>query len=90
MGRGNVLLVGDAAGFCNSFSEEGIRFAIENGLAVGYAVEEMKDNKGSLIENYSTETESFGTFVQKTHGLATSLTDTNREFVVDELKRRIY
>jgi flavin-dependent dehydrogenase len=31
VGRGNVLLSGDAAGFCNVFSGEGIRFAIRSG-----------------------------------------------------------
>lgn len=87
-GRGNVPLVGDAAGFCNAFSGEGIRFAIESGLAVGYAVEEVMEDHGSLLENYTAETESLRSFVQRTHSFATSLTDMSREeFVANEHKR---
>jgi len=89
VGRGNVLLVGDAAGFCNAFSGEGIRFGVESGLAVGYAVEDALEDNGSLLENYVTETESLCSFVQRTHRFAASLTDASREeFVINELKRR--
>ena len=88
-GRGNVLLSGDAAGFCNVFSGEGIRFAIRSGRSVGYAIEEVMEDHGSLLENYATETKSLRSFVQRTHSFATSLTDASREeFVANELKRR--
>ena len=89
VGRGNVLLAGDAAGFCNAFSGEGIRLAIESGRAVGYAIGDAMEGHESLLENYTTETESLRSLVQRTHSFATNLTDASREeFVTNELKRR--
>jgi flavin-dependent dehydrogenase len=89
VGRGNVLLAGDAAGFCNAFSGEGIRLAIESGRAVGYAIEEVMEDHGSLLENYTTETKSLRSLVQRTYSFATNLTDASREeFMTNELKRR--
>lgn len=89
VGRGNVLLVGDAAGFCNVFTGEGIRFAIESGRAVGYAIEVVMEDNGNLLENYTAETHSLHSFVLRTHSFATSQTDVSREeFVRKELERR--
>ena len=88
IGRDDVILIGDAAGFCNSFSGEGVRLAIESGVAAGSAVEEdMGSNKG-LATAYSEKVEPLIRFVQKTHSLASSMTDEKREeFVKSEISR---
>lgn len=89
MGKNNVLLAGDAAGFCNAFSGEGIRHAIDSGAAVGYAIESDLENGGGLLEAYTHETRPLNVLVRNTHNFATSLTDEKREmFVKSELSRR--
>lgn len=41
-GEGNVILVGDAGGFCNPFTGEGVRFAVESGLNAGEALNQAR------------------------------------------------
>ncbi len=59
-GQGNILLVGDAGGFCNPFSGEGIRLGIESGEAAGQAIIDSIE-KGveaeSIYERYVSQHE---------------------------------
>ena len=89
LGKQNILLAGDAAGFCNAFSGEGIRHAIDSGAAVGYAIESDQENGGCLLEAYTHETRSLVALAHNTHVFASGLTDEKREdFVKSELSRR--
>jgi geranylgeranyl reductase len=88
-GKNNILLAGDAAGFCNTFSGEGIRHAIDSGASVGYAVESNLENGEGLLETYIHETRQLKTLVHHTHNFVTSLNDEKREeFIKSELSRR--
>lgn len=88
-GKGNVLLAGDAAGFCNAFSGEGIRHSIDSGFAVGSAIESGIENDETILEAYTHETRPLGALARNTHDFASGLTDEKREtFVKSELSRR--
>jgi flavin-dependent dehydrogenase len=88
-GKNNILLAGDAAGFCNAFSGEGVRHAIDSGAAVGHAIESDQENGGGLLEAYAHETRPLKALAHNTHEFAASLTDKKREdFVKSELSRR--
>ncbi len=87
-GVGNVILVGDAAGFCNTLSGEGIRFAIESGVAAGNAVQEALSSNRHLAPIYMRHAEWIYSFLRVTHEFAIHLTDEGREeFVRSELSR---
>ncbi|MFQ6065435.1 MAG: NAD(P)/FAD-dependent oxidoreductase [Candidatus Bathyarchaeia archaeon] len=87
-GVGNVILVGDAAGFCNTLSGEGIRFAIESGVAVGNAIQEALSSNRHLAPIYMSHAEWIYSFLRMTHEFAIHLTDEGREeFVRSELSR---
>jgi len=87
-GRGNVILAGDAAGFCNSLSGEGVRLAIESGVATGSAIQEAISYDRPLATTYIKHANWITSFVRQTHRFATSLTDDDREeFVKSELAR---
>jgi len=87
-GEGNVILAGDAAGFCNSLSGEGIRLAIESGVAAGNAIREAVSYDRPLATAYIEHASWITSFVRQTHQFATSLTDEDREdFVKSELAR---
>jgi len=89
-GEGNVILAGDAAGFCNSLSGEGIRLAIESGVAAGSAVQEAVSHNKLLATTYVEHAKWIADFVRQTYQFVTSLTDNDREdFVKSELARRI-
>jgi geranylgeranyl reductase family protein len=88
IGRDDVILIGDAAGFCNSFSGEGVRLAIESGVAAGNAIEENMRSDKRLATTYSEKVEPLIRFVQKTDALTTNMTDEKREeFVKSEISR---
>ena len=87
-GKGNVILVGDAAGFCNSFSGEGIRLAIESGIAAGEAITEAEQGGDQLSSLYAQQVKGLSEFIRKTYEFSVSLTDREREkFVAAQLKR---
>ena len=52
LGQGNVMLVGDAAGFVG-LAGEGIPYAIESGLLSAEAVKTFYEDRGSLLEIYN-------------------------------------
>ncbi len=87
-GEEDVILIGDAAGFCNRFSGEGIRLAIESGIAAGEAVGQAERDLETLSSLYALQVESLTNFISRTHEFAISLTDYEREkFIESELAR---
>lgn len=87
-GEGNVTLVGEAAGFCNSLSGEGVRLAIESGIAAGEAMKQLEHSNGLLSKLYAQQIEGLNEFVCSTYEFAIDLTDEGREdFVKTELAR---
>lgn len=87
-GEGNIILVGDAAGFCNPFSGEGIRLAIKSGIAAGEAVRQAEHSHEALSSSYTPRVKSLTKFICKMHEFAVSLTDDGREdFIRSELAR---
>jgi geranylgeranyl reductase family protein len=86
-GRGNVLLVGDAAGLCNPLSGEGIRLGIESGESAASAI--SRSMKGAdLIDAYNQEIGGLADMVSKIYDFVQSLDDAGREtFVKEELSR---
>jgi len=90
-GDGNIILVGDAAGFCNPFSGEGIRLGIESGIMAGEAVQQADDSGKELSLLYDQQVKGLIEFVRSTYRFAVSLTDEEREkFVSAELQRRSF
>jgi flavin-dependent dehydrogenase len=87
-GVGNVILTGDAAGFCNALSGEGVRFAIESGVAAGNAVQDVLSSDKPLAPTYASHAEWIHSFLRMTHEFTVGLTDEGREeFVRSELAR---
>ena len=87
-GEGNVILVGDAAGFCNHLSGEGVRLAIESAMAGAEAISQAESDHEALSSSYTARVESLTEFVRKTHDFGTRMTDDGREeFVKSELAR---
>ena len=87
-GDGDIILAGDAAGFCNPFSGEGIRLAIESGVLAGEAVARATHSDSSLSSIYSRQIEGLNGFIRRTYEFSVALTDDGREkFVSTELKR---
>jgi geranylgeranyl reductase family protein len=86
-GKGNVLLVGDAAGLCNPLSGEGIRLGIESGESAASAI--SRSMKGSdLRDAYRKEVGGIADMVRKIYDFVISLDDVGREtFVREELAR---
>ena len=86
-GRGNVILVGDAAGFCNHFSSEGIRLAVLSGKAAGEAAHQAEQDHRELLSSYLTHVEPLKQYVNYTHELAMNLltTDEGREKIITSL-----
>lgn len=87
-GEGNIILVGDAAGFCNHFSGEGVRLAIESGIASAEAVAQAESDGETLYSSYSLGIRSLVEFVHRTHEFTIGMTDDRRQrFVRSELCR---
>lgn len=85
-GRENTILVGDAAGFCNSLSGEGIRLAIESGLAAGDAIRDTTSDDTPLAQVYRDYVEGLSSFIHQVHSYVLTMTDSIREdFVQSEL-----
>ncbi len=88
LGEGDVVLAGDAAGFCNPLSGEGVRLAIESGIAVGEALKDAIENGRPIVESYQERVEWIALLVHEFRRFTSSLTDEDREkFVKSELNR---
>jgi len=87
-GDRNIILVGDAAGFCNHLSGEGVRLAIESGIAAGEAVVQAETDCEDLSSLYTLRVQSLTEFIHRTHEFAIGMTEDGREeFVKSELAR---
>lgn len=83
-GDGNIVLAGDAGGFCNPFSGEGIRFALETGAAAAQALK----NEDGFSESYKGEVEEIASLIKVLSQFMVRLDDEARdEFVKRELRR---
>lgn len=88
IGRGSVLLAGDAAGLCNPLSGEGIRWAVESGAAAGEAIATAMLEGTTLGEVYGEEIRQIQRILGRIYGFTLSLSDEGREaFVKDEIRR---
>jgi len=90
-GRGNIVFIGDAGGFCNPFSGEGIRLAIETGIAASSAMRQADTDDEPLVVTYKRNIENITIFISKVHKFMLSLSgDKAREnFVKTELSRNL-
>ncbi len=87
-GVGNVLLAGDAAGFCNPLSGEGIRLGVESGEAAASAVADATVKGGDAMVLYSKYIEQIERLVRQVYEHSKDFTDEDREgFVEAELRR---
>jgi len=87
-GANNVILAGDAAGFCKATSGEGIRLAIESGVAAGDAVREAATCNKALATVYAKHAEWITSFVKQVYQSAIKRADEEWEdFVKIELNR---
>jgi geranylgeranyl reductase family protein len=87
-GDGNIILIGDAAGFCNPFSGEGIRLGIESGIMAGEAVEQDGGSGKTLSSLYNQQIKGLSEFIHRIYQFSIALTDKDREeFVSTELRR---
>jgi len=82
-GVGNIVLVGDAGGFCNTLTGEGIKYALESALAAAKSVREAASSKENLASLYREKVIELSSFLKKVHQLATSLTDEDRRQFVN-------
>lgn len=88
VGRGSVLLAGDAAGFCNPLSGEGVRWAIESGAAAGEAITTAMLDGSSPEEVYGGEIRQIQRTLGRIYDFMNSLSDETREtFVEKEIER---
>ncbi len=87
IGKGNVALVGDAAGLCNYLSGEGIRHAIASGITAAEVISQNQDSK-NISKLYASQIEALCSFVRGTYDFGANFTDPLREdFVISELAR---
>lgn len=88
LGCDKILLVGDAAGLCNRFSGEGIRFALESGLTAAASIKESESTGIKALELYKTLAQPILELVEKTAQIFEQKDDRwMEEFVLTELKR---
>jgi electron-transferring-flavoprotein dehydrogenase len=53
IGKGNVLLLGDSAGFVNMLKIKGVHNAIKSGIAAGQAIAECTNNPAAMASKYT-------------------------------------
>jgi len=90
-GRGDIILVGDAGGFCNPFSGEGIRLAIETGIIASSAVTRSDVDKEPLAAVYRQDIENIVVFISNVRKFMLSLNsdDVRENFIKLELSRSL-
>lgn len=89
LGKENIILVGDACGYVNAISGEGIRYAIESGIFAGFSIYEAEDNKVNLSYTYNYNVSDLTRFILKTKKLMPKNINDRRDFVKRELSRKI-
>lgn len=87
-GFGNAVLIGDAGGFCNVLTGEGIGLAVKSGVAASRAVQDAISCGKPLALAYRNKIEHVSRFVHKAWKFTLNLTDKDFEqFVKFELNR---
>lgn len=86
-GARNVILVGDAAGFCNALTGEGIRYAVESASVAGESILEASAKGEEAVQIYREKIKSVTAFLNEMQKVAASLTDDDRRNFVDFLQR---
>lgn len=98
IGKGNTVLVGDAAGLCNAFTGEGIRLALESGISASEAILRSSRRGVELAPAYEEEIALLMGYVERTREAASTLLEAGgddeaesrlEEFVRMELSRRL-
>lgn len=88
VGKDNILLAGDAAGFVNGFSGEGIRMAVESGVYAAEAINENALTGKPAINNYQHYVKQLVDFCNITRKYASTMNDTKRENYLKETNTR--
>ncbi|MFQ5986604.1 MAG: hypothetical protein ACE5KQ_04540, partial [Thermoplasmata archaeon] len=78
-GRGRVILVGDAGGFCEPFTGEGIYFGLESAKAAVASLLAARRDDAQLAEVYEEVARPFGRKMEEITAYVLSLTDEERE-----------
>ncbi|HIE55901.1 MAG TPA: hypothetical protein EYP90_12115 [Chromatiaceae bacterium] len=86
-GSGGVVLVGDAAGLTNSFSGEGIRQAVESGLAAAESIDEAFRGLGRLGSLYADKIGYHLEAARRSRTIIPADAKSREEFVEAELRR---
>lgn len=86
-GAGNIILVGDAGGFCNTLTGEGIRYAVESALAAGESILEAHLRGDEAAQIYREKVRDISSFLSEMHKLANSLTDEDRRNFISLLHK---
>ena len=87
VGRGNIILIGDAAGFTNSFTGEGIRPAIDSGITAAEAVKVADGGAGGLAEVYGEMVDTHLKVAEKSRDLVPTSLEGREEFVAERVTR---
>lgn len=88
-GAGNVLLVGDAAGFCNAITGEGIGYALESASAAAESIKEASEKKVELVRIYRKKIRHVSAFLGEMRETALGLTDEDRKNFVEFLRKQL-
>ncbi len=78
-GKGRAVLVGDAGGFCEPLTGEGIYYAVMSARAAAAAVSIAERNGGNLAELYRESASPLGEKMREVTARVKSLTDEERE-----------
>ncbi len=74
-GGGNVMLIGDAGGFCHPFTAEGILYGVQAGSMVANFLERAEGQAESLSQVYEAAFRGIGELMTKFKAFVLSLTD---------------
>ncbi|WEU40187.1 MAG: geranylgeranyl reductase family protein [Candidatus Odinarchaeum yellowstonii] len=85
-GRGRILLAGDAAGFVNPFSGEGIRLAVESGVYAAEAIIKNMFENGRVLEYYQRQVSQLIDFCERMRDYTVNLTELEREQYVKDMR----
>lgn len=88
-GEGRVLLIGDAGGFCEPFTGEGIYFGIESAKAAVTAILSKEDASGSVADLYRRVADPIGEKVREITDYVLTLTDEERERRIQEKRAKL-
>jgi len=86
-GLGNVILVGDAGGFCNTLTGEGISYAMESALAAGESIWEASNKDCEAVQVYREKVKEIVAFLWEKRETATSLNDEDCKSFVEFLEK---